>query len=382
MSIMPSTKKAEYEGLDFKPILYLDRVHTSVIPATLVAVSKFLQNHFHEYTTYVDVTALTRLEDIIALLDFGAAKVFVSYHQLKEIVEDRLLEDLSRLIVSLDHSSCEGIPAQVAQDIKDDLIDIVGLAQVVVHIHDVHEWKLLDTMHEYSTQGFYPARYVSLSYNTRDNYVRAAKCGHIPIVPASALTVEPKRFPHLVPAELLITTSISSDRPDKLYPTVVTNEHGLCLGLVYSNAASVHASLRLGKGVYKSRKRDGMWIKGETSGDTQELVSVSWDCDGDCLRFCVRQKGNGFCHLKASTCFGPYTGLMKLEQTLQQRKKEALSGSHTSSFTIRCLNNPDFLKAKIMEEAEELCNAETTRKLQLRRQMLYTCNDKMRRSWS
>ena len=355
--------KPENEGLDFKTISYLDRVHTSATPATLIAVSKFLQNHFHECTTYVDVTALTRLEDVITLLDIGAAKVFVSFHQLKEIVEDRLLEDLSRLILSLDHSSCEGVPAEVAHGIKNDLVDIVGLAQVGVHIHDVHEWKLLDTMHEYSTQGLYPTRYVSLSYNTKDDYIGAVKSGHIPIVPASVLTVDPKQYPHLIPAELLITTSISSDRPDKLYPTVVTNEHGLCLGLVYSNAASLHMSLKMGRGVYKSRKRDGIWIKGATSGDIQELVSVSWDCDGDCLRFCVRQKGDGFCHLKSSTCFGPYTGLMKLEQTLQQRKRESLSGSHAKSFTIRCLNNPDFLKAKIMEEAEELCDAETNEQI-------------------
>ncbi|KAL9100825.1 MAG: hypothetical protein Q9187_009317, partial [Circinaria calcarea] len=173
----------------------------------------------------------------------------------------------------------------------------------------------------------------------------------------------PKKYPHLIPAELLITTSISSDRPDGLYPTVVVNEHGLTLGLVYSNEASVEAALRLGKGVYKSRKRDGVWIKGETSGDSQDLISIDWDCDGDALRFMVRQKGDGrkardqgFCHLKTSTCFGPYAGLSRLENTLQTRRKSSPPGSYTA----RLFNDSKLLQAKIMEEAHELCEAQST----------------------
>ncbi|MCJ1476394.1 trifunctional histidinol dehydrogenase [Lambiella insularis] len=357
VSIDPETlDSAQRGGLDFKTISYLDRVHTYATPKTVDAVSLFLQRHFDDCITYVDVTALSNLHDIITLLDNGATKVFVAYHQLKAIVEDRLLADLSRLIVSLDHESCQGDPNDKAAEIKKELEDIVGDADVGVHVHDVHEWKLLDTLFKYAYRGGFPTRYVSLPYNTRDNYIKAAKCGHIPIVPATALTVDPEKHPDLIPAEVLITTSLFSDRPDKLYPTVVVNEHGLCLGLVYSNAESIQAALRMGRGVYKSRKRTGLWIKGETSGDIQELISISWDCDGDCLRFTVRQKGDGFCHLKTSTCFGPFTGLNKLEQTLQARQASSVSGSYTN----RLFNEPKLLKAKIMEEAGELCAAETT----------------------
>ena len=281
------------EGLDLKTISYLNRVHIAVTPKTVDAASLFLQRHFNYCITYVDVTALDNLIDIIALLNNGATRVFVAFHQLKAIVEDRLLSDLNRLIVSLDHSACEGDPVTRTLEIQADLKNVVGDADVAVRIHDVHDWKLLDTMYRFSGLNGFPARYVSLAYNTWDNYLRAQKYGHIPIVPASALTIEPKKYPHLIPAELLITTSISSDRSDGLYPTVVVNEHGLTLGLVYSNEASVEAALRLGKGVYKSRKRDGVWIKGETSGDGQDLISIDWDCDGDALRFMVRQKGDG-----------------------------------------------------------------------------------------
>ena len=61
----------------------------------------------------------------------------------------------------------------------------------------------------------------------------------------------------------------------------------------------------------------------------------------------------GFCHLKTATCFGPYSGLSKLEQTLQSRKQSAPPGSYTA----RLFNDPKLLQAKIMEEASELCEA-------------------------
>jgi phosphoribosyl-ATP pyrophosphohydrolase/phosphoribosyl-AMP cyclohydrolase/histidinol dehydrogenase len=68
------------------------------------------------------------------------------------------------------------------------------------------------------------------------------------------------------------------------------------LGLVYSSVESVVESMRTGRGVYMSRKR-GLWYKGDSSGDVQELVKISLDCDGDCLQFIVRQKGKGTCFL-------------------------------------------------------------------------------------
>ncbi|KAL2054190.1 hypothetical protein ABVK25_005331 [Lepraria finkii] len=198
----------------------------------------------------------------------------------------------------------------------------------------------------------YPSRYVTLAYNTRDHYVKAVKDGHVAIIPASELTTDPKKYPHLLPAHILITTGIQSDRPDGLFPTVVTDEHGICLGLVYSSEKSIEVALQSGCGVYQSR-RHGLWIKGQESGNTQDLVSIVLDCDADALQFVVRQRGEGFCHLKTSTCFGPYSGVSRLERTLQTRKESAPAGSYTA----RLFNEPKLLEAKIMEEASELCEA-------------------------
>lgn len=63
----------------------------------------------------------------------------------------------------------------------------------------------------------------------------------------------------------------------------------------------------------------------------------------------------GFCHLATATCFGHYAGLSRLQQTLQSRKASAPEGSYTA----RLFKDPQLLRAKILEEATELCDAQT-----------------------
>lgn len=113
----------------------------------------------------------------------------------------------------------------------------------------------------------------------------------IPLIPVSELTFG-EGSADMVSVPELIGKLWNSDRPDKLLPTVVTDESGVALGLVYSSQESLAETLKTGTGVYQSRKR-GLWYKGATSGDTQELVRIALDCDQDCLKFVVRQKGNG-----------------------------------------------------------------------------------------
>ncbi|KAL8722160.1 MAG: hypothetical protein Q9225_001304 [Loekoesia sp. 1 TL-2023] len=340
--------------LHLKTISYLGQAFINVLPSQFDAAVQFLKNHFGDVQICFDATALSNTLDLIKLLDNGAARVFVTHQQLKDIVREDLLEDLSRLVLSIDPSFCEKDPAITVKDVQAQLQDIVGGAAVAIHVPKVHDWELLDMMHEYEKQPEgYPRRYVTLSPNTREDYVKAAKGGHISIIPASALTVEMERYPDLIPAGFLITTMLQTDRADGLYTTVVNDDHGVCLGLVYSSEESIHAALKSGAGVYHSRSRKGLWVKGATSGDIQELISIGLDCDGDALRFTVRQKGTGFCHLQTATCFGPYSGLSRLESTLRNRKASA----PPKSYTARLFREPKLLQAKIMEEASELCEA-------------------------
>lgn len=149
--------------------------------------------------------------------------------------------------------------------------------------------------------------------------------------------------------------TLSTDRPDGLWPTVVTDPAGRTLGLVYSSAESVRAAVRERRGIYHSRSRGGLWVKGETSGHTQELLAISADCDRDALRFVVRQRGRGFCHLGSETCFGGLAGLAALDHTIAKRAAEATN----ASYTARLMADPVLLRSKVLEEAGELAAAES-----------------------
>ncbi|MFT7669162.1 MAG: phosphoribosyl-ATP pyrophosphohydrolase/phosphoribosyl-AMP cyclohydrolase [Planctomycetota bacterium] len=147
---------------------------------------------------------------------------------------------------------------------------------------------------------------------------------------------------------------LHSDRPDGLWPTVVTDELGRALGLCYSNLESLRAATESRTGTYWSRRR-GLWKKGESSGATQELLRIDMDCDRDALRFVVRQSGAGFCHKGTATCWGKERGLPALLSTLNARKRLAPSGSYSR----KLFDDQALLRAKLVEEAQELAEAES-----------------------
>jgi len=144
---------------------------------------------------------------------------------------------------------------------------------------------------------------------------------------------------------------LKSDRLDGLWPTVVCDESGAALGLAYSDHESLARALEDGVGAYHSRKR-GLWIKGETSGDTQELLRIDADCDRDTLRFTVRQTGP-FCHTGSRSCWGDSPVLRRLCETIEGRRADAEPGSYTK----RLLDDPELLRSKLLEEAGELAAA-------------------------
>ncbi|MFM7118538.1 MAG: phosphoribosyl-ATP diphosphatase [Planctomycetota bacterium] len=152
---------------------------------------------------------------------------------------------------------------------------------------------------------------------------------------------------------------LRSDRPDGLWPTVVVDEHDVALGLTYSNLESLKQAIETRRGVYWSRSRGGLWVKGESSGAVQELLSVGMDCDRDALRFRVRQAGTGFCHRQTRTCWGESEGVIGLARML----RDYLPSAPSDSYTRRLANDPQLLGAKLREEASELAAEESTERV-------------------
>lgn len=88
-----------------------------------------------------------------------------------------------------------------------------------------------------------------------------------------------------------------------LVPAVIQqHDTGEVLMLGYMNAEAVRRTLTEGRVTFWSRSRSEFWRKGDTSGNTQELVSMSLDCDGDTLLLQVDQTGVA-CHTGSRTCF-------------------------------------------------------------------------------
>jgi len=88
-----------------------------------------------------------------------------------------------------------------------------------------------------------------------------------------------------------------------LIPCIAQEEGtGTVLMLAWMNADAVRRTLETGRVTYWSRSRQAFWVKGDTSGHVQELVSLRVDCDRDCLLAIVRQTGPA-CHTGRKSCF-------------------------------------------------------------------------------
>ncbi|ELR09301.1 trifunctional histidinol dehydrogenase [Pseudogymnoascus destructans] len=334
LSLVPSLDLASQPyfetGLPRKQLSHLGSIFFVAKNETFDLVFGFLQGHT-DVRTFVNAAALEE-SDILSLLDAGACCVFVKEEQAAS------LEKYGDRIGLAATSATSKVPAGGA------LIDFRG---------DAAASKTL--LKSFVDQKTSPVFLVTPEESKAQETVTIAQeLGVVPIVPATALTMENKDTDGKLSVPAIIGSQWASDRADKLMPTVVTDERGVALGLVYSSQESISESLKTSTGVYQSRKR-GLWYKGASSGDTQELVRLSLDCDQDCLKFVVRQKGRGFCHLPQPTCFGELGGISKLEKTLQSRKISAPEGSYTA----RLFSDEKLLRAKIMEEAEELCDAKT-----------------------
>ncbi|RMF58728.1 MAG: bifunctional phosphoribosyl-AMP cyclohydrolase/phosphoribosyl-ATP diphosphatase HisIE [Calditrichaeota bacterium] len=139
-----------------------------------------------------------------------------------------------------------------------------------------------------------------------------------------------------------------------LLPTIVRDTSGRVLMLAYSNKASLKKTFDTNRMWYYSRSRQKLWQKGETSGNIQHLKKLRVDCDRDTILATVDQE-NVACHTGSYSCFGGKEfRLEDLYKIVMQRLIDSPEGSYTAR-----LKDESLLKSKIMEEAQEVIEAET-----------------------
>ena len=125
--------------------------------------------------------------------------------------------------------------------------------------------------------------------------------------------------------------------------------------LAYSNKESLLQTFQSREATYFSRSRNELWVKGKTSGNTQYVDYIRYDCDKDTLLFCVKQKGVA-CHKGNYSCFETGKGFNwnSLYNILLDRSKNM----PRNSYTARLLQDEHLIKRKINEEAFEVITAE------------------------
>ena len=148
---------------------------------------------------------------------------------------------------------------------------------------------------------------------------------------------------------------------DGLIPAIVVDaDSKKVLTLAYMNRESLEISMEKKLTCFYSRSRQKLWLKGETSGNYQHILSITADCDGDALTVLVRKDGPA-CHTGADSCFNdvifenveenePFS-LASLMKLIEGRKVEKKEGSYTTYLFEKGI---DKILKKVGEESTEV----------------------------
>ena len=153
-------------------------------------------------------------------------------------------------------------------------------------------------------------------------------------------------------------TKLKFDEKGLIPAIVVDDDTGNVLTLAYMNEESLKISMEKGLTCFWSRSRQELWLKGETSGNYQHIVSITADCDCDALEVRVKKDGPA-CHTGAESCFhnlifGEAPEKFQLEslyQLLLGRKENLPEGSYTTYLFQKGL---DKILKKVGEECTEV----------------------------
>lgn len=157
-----------------------------------------------------------------------------------------------------------------------------------------------------------------------------------------------------------MTENIKFDEKGLICAIAQDIESGEVLMQAYMNDEALEMTEKTGYAHYWSRSRKKLWKKGEESGHVQQVVSMSFDCDRDCILLKVRQTGVA-CHTGAYSCFFDFLQgdkerigaemLGKLQRIVLDRKEHPAEGSYTSYLFEKGI---DKIAKKAGEEAVEM----------------------------
>ena len=136
----------------------------------------------------------------------------------------------------------------------------------------------------------------------------------------------------------MMIDNLAWEKMGNLMPAIVQDAFdGRVLMQGFMNKDALTATLESGKVSFWSRSRQELWTKGETSGNTLDLVEIHVDCDRDCLLVSARPEGPT-CHLGTDTCFDAegevrpeLAFLAELERVIAKRDEDRPKGSYTTS---------------------------------------------------
>jgi len=133
--------------------------------------------------------------------------------------------------------------------------------------------------------------------------------------------------------------------------------------LAWANEEALRKTIETGYAHYYSRSRQGLWKKGETSGELQRVLEIRVDCDEDALIYVVEQEKGKACHTGERNCFYrridgekvvkplPFETLPRLQEILKDRIEKKPEGSYTTKLLAE---GPDKVIQKFGEEAVEV----------------------------
>lgn len=280
-------------GLSLKQIAYFGRVLVKV--SSLAEAEKFLRENFRSLDVFVDATAVDSVGDLVDILNAGAAKILISLEQLTALSQEQSVPSSRLLVKALLNDQIHYLQQWVSGNASER--------------NDVSIYTETSAATTAATKlgisSDSPRLFVTFGEEaiTEESVNQVTTQGAIAIISSQKLTVERDATDQISVAKLLASRAVT-DQANGLYATSVTDERGSCLGFVWSSDESIAEALRTGTGVYQSRKR-GLWYKGQSSGDVQELIRVGFDCDADCLVFVVKQIGRGMC-----LCLTPFKHTM------------------------------------------------------------------------